>query len=334
MPSEAPPAPSGDHGGTQQVRTGARHTFKVELTPRLSLSSRPSHTDLCINLQATPHLEASCLRGLARSLEACSACVSEHRWPHARSPQSLTTRVTRRGLRKSPRKLSATAESPRRRSTEERLLSSPPRQSGKQEQEKPRKRLRLAEAELGTALDVKLAEWVRHLESRPRDPVNATSPLLQFERRLGATKEDAVEQIFLDPKLAKGKRPGESELGGRLCAAISLTSSSSLLQRRAGPTVTFSVSSRSVIRRGICSGEKRKSFRGVPESAIRAPGTWVRLFSQCALPQREAQCSKFQVVVFLCAREEGLDGGGAASGCRYADSNTVVAQLMRLPTST
>ena len=208
------------------------------------------------------------------------------------------------------------------------------KKTGKLEQEKPRKRLRLAEAELGTALDVKLAEWVRHLESRPRDPVNATSPLLQFERGLGATKEDVVAQIFLDPKLAKGKRPGESELGGRLCAAISLTSSSSLLQRRAGPTVTFSVSSRSVIRRGICSGEKRKSFRGVPESAIRAPGTWVRLFSQCALPQREAQCSKFQVVVFLCAREEGLDGGGAASGCRYADSNTVVAQLMRLPTST
>ena len=94
------------------------------------------------------------------------------------------------------------------------------KKTGKLEQEKPRKRLRLAEAELGTALDVKLAEWVRHLESRPRDPVNATSPLLQFERGLGATKEDAVAQIFLDPKLAKGKRPGESELGGRLCTAL------------------------------------------------------------------------------------------------------------------
>jgi hypothetical protein len=49
----------------------------------------------------------------------------------------------------------------------------------------------------------------------------------------------------------------------------------------------------------------------VPVSAIGAPGPlWVRLFSLGALPQREAQCSKCQVIVFLCAREEGLDGSG------------------------
>ena len=53
---------------------------------------------------------------------------------------------------------------------------------------------------------------------------------LQFDKGLGATDGDVIEKYFLDPKLARGKRPGEGELGKMLCAA--------LLERRVTPVLT------------------------------------------------------------------------------------------------
>lgn len=46
------------------------------------------------------------------------------------------------------------------------------------------------------------------------------APAAQFERGLGAVDGDAVEPCYLDPRLAKGKRPGEIEMGKALCAAL------------------------------------------------------------------------------------------------------------------
>jgi hypothetical protein len=42
----------------------------------------------------------------------------------------------------------------------------------------------------------------------------------QFDRGLGASEGDVIEKYYFDPKLAKGKRPGEGDMGKLLCAAL------------------------------------------------------------------------------------------------------------------
>jgi len=43
---------------------------------------------------------------------------------------------------------------------------------------------------------------------------------LQFEKGLGATAQDDVEAYYKDPRLSKGKRPGEMDAGSLVCAAL------------------------------------------------------------------------------------------------------------------
>ena len=95
---------------------------------------------------------------------------------------------------------------------------------GVKKERAPAKRLRLRGKELGGEMDQALAEWVRcHLpRARFSSPLQRCPDFAarQFEKGLGATDKDDVDEHYKDPKLRKGKKPGEGEAGLQLVNAL------------------------------------------------------------------------------------------------------------------